>query len=154
MYECNNQPGRSMDILQSFWRLKKAIMAQVKQIAHNHELSVPQFGILITMSHKGKITQKTLQERTHFPKSTLSHAIDGLVLNGYLMRTPVEGNRREMDLSLSEAGHQLIKDIQSQPDSVHTRLTHAVNSFSEEQFNALIDMHQHIAAYLEDGDIQ
>src|SRR5699024_5151702 len=107
----NGEENRQMVLTQSFWQLQKAIMTQVKQTAVDNDLSVPQFTILLMMQQKGQMPQKKLQARTHFPKSTLSHAIDGLVQDGILERTHVKGNRREMDLSLSERGIALFDQI-------------------------------------------
>ncbi|TMN22222.1 MarR family winged helix-turn-helix transcriptional regulator [Lentibacillus cibarius] len=147
MYEVN----RPMALMQSFWQLQKSIMTQVKQTAADNDLSVPQFAILVMMQHNKQISQKKLQARTHYPKSTLSHAIDGLVQADLLNRSHVEGNRREMNVSLSDRGKELLDDMKSQEDGVHSRFNNAVNSFTEEQFNELIHMHQHIVSFFEGG---
>lgn len=150
----NGEENRQMVLTQSFWQLQKAIMTQVKQTAVDNDLSVPQFTILLMMQQKGQMPQKKLQARTHFPKSTLSHAIDGLVQDGILERTHVKGNRREMDLSLSERGIALIDQIRSQHNSVHVRFKEAVDSFTEEEFNQLIQMQEHIVAYFNGGEAE
>lgn len=150
----NGEENRQMVLTQSFWQLQKAIMTQVKQTAADNDLSVPQFTILLMMQQKGQMPQKKLQARTHFPKSTLSHAIDGLVQDGILERTHVKGNRREMDLSLSERGRALFDQIRSQHNSVHVRFKEAVDSFTEEEFNQLIQMQEHIVAYFNGGEAE
>ena len=127
-------------------------MSTAKQTAADNDLSMPQFGILMLMQRKKQIPQKQLQARTHYPKSTLSHAIEGLVQAGFLIRTHVEGNRREMDLSLSEQGKELLKKIKKQEDGVHCKFKNAVNSFTEEQFTALLEMHKQISTFFEGGD--
>src|SRR5699024_12404678 len=83
-----HEKNRQMILTQSFWQLQKAIMTQVKQTAVDNDLSVPQFTILLMMQQKGQMPQKKLQARTHFPKSTLRHAIDGLVQDGILKINP------------------------------------------------------------------
>src|SRR5690625_4836108 len=132
------QKDRPFLLMQSFWELEKAIMRHVKQTATHNDLSVPQFCIIVTMQHRKQMAQKKLQARTHFPKSTLSHAIEGLVQAGLLERAYVEGNRREMDLLLTDRGKVLLEDIQSQEDGVHMRFKYAVNSFTDDQFSDLI----------------
>lgn len=144
-------PNRPAMLMQSFWNLQKSIMGQVKQTAMEHDLSVPQFAIIVMMQHNKKIAQKQLQARTHYPKSTLSHAIEGLVQDNLINRTHAEGNRREIDLSLSEQGKALLKEMRVEENGVQLRFKNAVNSFSEEQFNELLNLHQQIATFFEGG---
>ncbi|MGY0691905.1 MarR family winged helix-turn-helix transcriptional regulator [Virgibacillus sp. FSP13] len=151
MKDTNNEPSRSYTLMQSFWRLHRLIMQQVKQTAATHDLSLPQFTILVTMTHYHQIAQKRLQVLTNFPKSTLSHAIDGLVQAGLLNRTFAKDNRREMDLSLSTEGKALIASIKEQKDGVPSRFQKAVDSFSAEEFNQLLTIHRHLATHFEEG---
>ncbi|MGM8365281.1 MarR family winged helix-turn-helix transcriptional regulator [Virgibacillus sp. W0181] len=146
-----SQINRPMALMQSFWKLQKSIMGQVKQTAADNDLSVPQFAILVQMQHKKQIAQKNLQERTHYPKSTLSHAIEKLVQAGLLNRTHAEGNRREMELALSDEGKVLVDELKAQEHGVHERFKNAVHSFTEEEFNDLINMHHQIATFFEGG---
>lgn len=152
MEKNEHNPSRPLALMQSFWKLEKSIMRQVKATAADNDLSVPQFAIIIMMRNKDKMAQKKLQARTHYPKSTLSYAIEGLVQAELLTRTHVEGNRREMDLSLSEQGEALLDNIITQETGVHTKFRNAVDSFTEDQFNDLINMHQHITKYFDGGD--
>src|SRR5699024_3396133 len=140
----NGEENRVLVLTQGCWQWQKASMRSVKQSAVDNELSVPPFTILLMMQKKGQMPRKKLRARTHLPKSTLSHAIDGLVQDGILDRTHVKGNRREMDLSLSERGIALFDQIRSQHNSVHVRFKEAVDSFTEEEFNQLIQMQEHI----------
>ncbi|WP_158701665.1 MarR family winged helix-turn-helix transcriptional regulator [Lentibacillus sp. Marseille-P4043] len=151
MNDNNHEFSRSYTLMQSFWRLHRLIMQQVKQTAAAQDLSMPQFAILITMTHYHQIAQKRLQELTNFPKSTLSHAIDGLVQAGLLNRTFAKDNRREMDLSLSAEGKALIQNIKEQKDGVPSRFQRAVDSFSAEEFNQLLAIHRQLAAHFEEG---
>lgn len=150
IYETN----RPMVLMQSFWQLQKSIMTQVKETAIDNDLSVPQFAILVIMQHNKQITQKKLQAQTHFPKSTLSHAIEGLVQAELLNRAHVEGNRREMNLALSDRGKALVDEMRAQEDGVHKRFKNAVDSFTEEEFADLIHMHQHIVTFFESSETE
>ncbi|WP_240377071.1 MarR family winged helix-turn-helix transcriptional regulator [Bacillus piscicola] len=151
MNENNKTDRRSLELMQSFWQIEKLIMKHIKHTAAQNNLSVPQFIILITMTHYHQIAQKKLQERTSFPKSTLSHAIDGLVQKGLLHRTYAKDNRREMDLSLSNAGKERLDRMKTQKDSVPYRFQQAAASFSDDTFRELLAMHAQIAAYVDQG---
>src|SRR5699024_6840780 len=134
--------------------MTKTTMLPVMQPAFDNDLSLPKITILLMMQQKDQMPQNKLQARTHFPKSTLSHAIDGLVQDRILERTHVKGNRREMDLSLSERGIALFDQRRSQHNSVHVRFKEAVDSFTEEEFNQLIQMQEHIVAYFNGGEAE
>ena len=152
MNEGNEEQSRWLILMRSFWNLKKVIMTQVKQKASDYDLSVPQFAIMSMMQRRGSIPQKELRLSTHYPKSTLSHAIEGLVQEGLMERSHVEGNRREMSLSLSEDGKVLFEKMMKEEHAVHATFKKAVDSLTEEEFTQLIHMHHQIASYFESGE--
>jgi len=149
-----NETDRPVRLMHSFWQLEKSIMKQVKQTAIHHDLSIPQFAILVMMQRNKEIAQKKLQERTHYPKSTLSYAIEGLVQEKLIHRTHVEGNRREMNLSLSSEGKALLDKMKVEEKGVHMRFKNDVNSLSEEQFTELLNMHQYLTMFFDSEEIK
>lgn len=137
---------RSLKLMQSFWSMQKNVMRYVQKTATENGLSVTQYNILMMLMHHKEIPQKSLQEKTYLPKSTLSQAINGLVDSGYLVRQQMEGNRREIELSISLKGKELIENINSQKNSVNQLCQNAVASLTDKQFNDVIDIQQQIAA--------
>lgn len=146
----NGEFDHSIELLRSFWNLHKNFIHSMQQTAHSHELSMPQYTILMTMMHHKEMTQKTVREITHLPKSTLSHSIDGLIEKNILNRTPVEDNRREMLLSINEKGEKMVKNIQTQQNGVHQIFYQAVNSLSDEQRQEMIKTLTQITSYFEE----
>ncbi|MGE8203580.1 MarR family winged helix-turn-helix transcriptional regulator [Heyndrickxia sp. NPDC080065] len=120
-----------------------------QKVASANNLSIPQFAVLMTIAPHKEMTQKQLGLVTHFPKSTLSQAVDGLVQAEMINRHPVEENRREMQLTLSEKGKKLHQIIQQQEGGFHHIFTSAVNKLSENQRNELLASLKHIAMFLE-----
>src|SRR4051794_21705421 len=102
---------RSVQLLRSFWNVQKNIMRFVQKTAAENGLTVPQYSILMTITLYKETSQKNVGEKTFLPKSTLSQAVDGLVRGGLLHREPVEGNRREIQLSITDKGENLLKTI-------------------------------------------
>ncbi|MGG3451097.1 MarR family winged helix-turn-helix transcriptional regulator [Domibacillus aminovorans] len=145
----NQRFMRSTQLLRSFWNVQKNLMRFVQKTAVENGLSVPQYSILMTIAPHKEMIQKSLGEKTFLPKSTLSQAVDGLVQAGWLNRQQVEGNRREMQLSLSEKGEIFIKTIQLQEDGVHQTFQSAVESLTERQCEELLKANLQIATYLE-----
>ena len=140
---------RSAQLLRSFWNVQKNIMRIVQKTAVEYGLSVPQYSILMTIILHKEMTQKNVGEKTFLPKSTLSQSVDGLVRAGLLHREPVEGNRREIQLTITEKGKNLLKTIHLHEGSIHQSFQAVVERFTEEQFEGLIGTHLQITNYLE-----
>lgn len=145
----NQRIMRSTQLLRSFWNVQKNLMRFVQKTAIENGLSVPQYSVLMAIAPHKEMIQKSLGEKSFLPKSTLSQAVDGLVQAGWLNRQQVEGNRREMQLSLSEKGELFIKTIHLQEGSVHQIFQSAVESLTEKQCEELLQANLHIATYLE-----
>lgn len=141
---------RSLQLMQSFWNMQKSIMRHVQRKASENGLSVTQYNILMMLTHHNEIPQKALQEKTYLPKSTLSQAINGLVDSGYLVRQQIEGNRREIELSICEKGKDLINKIDSEENNFHQLCEDAIESLTDEQFANIINIQQNIASNFEE----
>ncbi|MFY0758847.1 MarR family transcriptional regulator [Metabacillus dongyingensis] len=145
----NQKLTRSTELLRSFWNIQKNLMRLLQKSAVENGLSVPQYSIMMTIIHHKHMTQKSVGEKTFLPKSTLSQAVDGLVREGLLNRQQVEGNRREIQLSLSEKGVTLIKTIHLQEGGIHQVFQAAIESLTERQYEELLGSHNQITAFLE-----
>ncbi|MDW7614990.1 MarR family winged helix-turn-helix transcriptional regulator [Peribacillus simplex] len=147
--ENEKQIIRSVQLLRSFWNVQKNIMRFVQKTAAENDLTVPQYSILMTISPHKETTQKIVGEKTYLPKSTLSQAVDGLVRAGMLQREHVEGNRREIQLSITEKGEKSLKMIHFQEGSIHQIFQSAIELLSEEQYEDLLETHLQITNFLE-----
>lgn len=147
---CNKQQSfkRSSELFRSIWRLNQSMRSFVQKTALENDLSVPQYAVLMMVAPKKEITQKQLGNLMKFPKSTLSQAVDGLVQADLIMRHPVEDNRREMQLILSEKGKLLYEKIRNQKGSVHRALETAIDTLDENQFEQAIATLGQIATFL------
>ncbi|MDQ7862397.1 winged helix DNA-binding protein [Peribacillus frigoritolerans] len=61
----------------------------------------------MTITLYKETSQKNVGRKHFFQKSTLSQAVDGLVRGGMLHREHVEGNRREIQLSITDKGGKI-----------------------------------------------
>lgn len=147
--ENEKQLMRSVQLLRSFWNVQKNIMQFVQKTAAENGLTVPQYSILMTITLYKETSQKNVGEKTFLPKSTLSQAIDGLVRSGLLHREHVEGNRREIQLSITDKGQNLLKTIHFHEGSIHQIFQTAIEMLSEEQFEELLKTHLQITNFLE-----
>lgn len=145
----NKQLMRSSQLLHSFFSVNKNIVRIVQNIAVENGLTVPQYTILMMVIHSKEMTQKNVGERSFLPKSTLSQAVDGLVRLKLLERKQVAGNRREMNLKISEKGERFFKDIHLQDGGIHQSFQAAIEPLSDKQCEELLKMHLQIAGNLE-----
>ncbi|RDW18513.1 MarR family transcriptional regulator [Oceanobacillus arenosus] len=140
---------QSSQLLHSFFSVNKNIVRIVQNIAVENDLTVPQYTILMIVIHSKEMTQKKVGEQSFLPKSTLSQAVDGLVRLGLLERQQVVGNRREMNLIISEKGERYFKDIHLQNGGIHELFQAAIKPLSNMQREELLNMHLQIAKNLE-----
>jgi DNA-binding MarR family transcriptional regulator len=131
--------------------VQKNIVRFVQKVAVENGLSVPQYTILmtITLNKDMKMTQKKIGEQTFLPKSTLSHAVDGLTQEGFLSRQQVEGNRREMELTVTEKGKAFLKKMHLQDGGIHQLFQTAIDQLTDKQYEELLKSHFLLSAYLE-----
>lgn len=141
--------NRANQLLHSSLAMQKSIRYYIRKTAQKNGLTNPQYSILMMMNRYEHITQKKIREKTFLPKSTLSNAIDGLVKRELLVRKLVTGNRREVELVISDKGRKFISMIFSQKDSIHYLFQQAIESLSEEQFTQLLQTHKQITTYLQ-----
>ncbi|MGE7932530.1 MarR family winged helix-turn-helix transcriptional regulator [Viridibacillus arvi] len=142
---------RSEKLLHSFWHVNHCIRRIVQKTALENELTIPQYALLITLAPFEEMTQKQLGKATFFPKSTLSQAVEGLVQAELIQRNPVEDNRREMLLTISDKGQLLYNKIQSQESSVLKAFELATDSLSEKQYDDLLTSQRQIITLLEEA---
>lgn len=145
----NQQFMRSVQLMRSFWNVQKNVMRFVQKTAVDNGLSVPQYSVLMCIAPHKEMTQKSLGELTFLPKSTLSQAVDGLVQAGWLSRQQVEGNRREMQLTLNDKGETFLKTIHRKEGGIHQVFQAAIETLTEKQVEELLKSHLQISTYLE-----
>lgn len=145
----NQQLMRSVQVLRSFAGVQNNTMRFIQKSAVENGLSVPQYSILMTFIFCKEMTQKQVGEKTFLPKSTLSQAVDGLVREGFLKRQQVEGNRREVLLSLSEKGTTRIRTLHLQEGGILQVFQSVLGSLNEQQVENLLETHQQMTDLLE-----
>lgn len=141
---------RSTQFLQSFWRVNRNLMQFAHKTALENDLSIPQYSVLMTIAPHKEMTQKQIGEILQIPKSTLSQAVDGLVQTEWIHRQPVQDNRREMQLMLSEKGIALCKKISLQKGSIHRTIDLLMDELPENKYEELQSTLLYIADFLEE----
>jgi MarR family transcriptional regulator, organic hydroperoxide resistance regulator len=141
--------GQPREIWRAFWRVNTYLRKIAHKTATDNRLSLPQFFLLVMIGPLESTTQKQLGQMTRFPKSTLSQAVEGLVQAGFLDRRPVEENRREMQLTLTDKGKAMYENIRRRKDYANNVFEAAVRTLSEKEQKELLDYLGRIESYLE-----
>ena len=100
--------------LDKFWETVppawRAIRAQIRACAEQHELTVEQFHILRHVN-KGMQSISEIAAERRISRPAVSQAVDGLENKGLLTRTTNPGDRRYTDLELTAEGRLLLNAI-------------------------------------------
>jgi len=79
------------------------------RFAKSTGLSMPQFGLLMQMHHKGDCGMSAVSERFDITPAAASQLVDKLVQNGFIQRVEDPNDRRAKLLSLTDNGRDLIQ---------------------------------------------
>jgi DNA-binding MarR family transcriptional regulator len=71
-------------------------------------LSLAQYRLLAILGESGEAAASKLAELMAVSRPTITGVVDGLVARGLVAREAVEGDRRRVDVVLTEAGRTLI----------------------------------------------
>lgn len=140
---------KSSEFLHSLRRISRQQLQFVQKVALEHDLTVPQYSLLMTIAPHKEITQKQLGEIVQIPKSTLSQSVDVLVQAGWIEREPVPDNRREMQLILNETGKMLFEQINRQKGTLHQVIDSILETLPEKQYEEFQATLHYIADNLE-----
>jgi len=77
-------------------------------------LSLAQYRLLAILGETGEAAASKLAELMAVSRPTITGVVDGLVARGLVVREGVEGDRRRVDVVLTEAGRALIAAADSE----------------------------------------
>lgn len=100
-----------------FYQLEKAIktyrqFAQSKIKEGGFDITVDQWLVLKSLSDHPDVTQNELAEMVFKDKASITRIIDLLVDAKYIKRSAHDESRRRFKLSITDKGHNIIKELQ------------------------------------------
>lgn len=102
-------------------------MHEWRHFAKNSGLSMPQFGILMQLYHKGTCNLSDISQHFETSNAASSQLVDKLVQAGYLDRTEDPSDRRTKMITLRRLGLEMIKNSMRERyrwvDELSTQLT-------------------------------
>ncbi|MFD4422474.1 MarR family winged helix-turn-helix transcriptional regulator [Agromyces sp. NPDC058484] len=110
---------QSTELRMATFRLTRRIRAQKADQA----LSDAQFAVLAGLHHHGTQTLTELAERERVSAPSMNRTVNCLEESGYLARTADDVDRRKTNISLTDAGRDVVKATTSKRDAwLTTRL--------------------------------
>jgi MarR family 2-MHQ and catechol resistance regulon transcriptional repressor len=92
-------------------RASRSVVARVEPLLTASGLTVTQLGVLEAILHKGPLTQRELGRKVLTSPGNMTDVIDKLERRGLVCRGPSPGDRRQVRVTLTEAGSALIQRI-------------------------------------------
>ncbi|MBL7994320.1 MarR family transcriptional regulator [bacterium] len=105
------------------------------RLAKKHGLSPAEFRCLRLFGLTEKSSNKKIAERMNLSPSRLSRVLDGLVSKGYMTRKIDEEDRRNMMVSLSRKGVQIVENLNIDYTRIHQEI---LNNIEQAQHKNLI----------------
>jgi DNA-binding MarR family transcriptional regulator len=107
------------------------------------QVSLPHFRVLVLLATSGPVRVGVLAERLDIVVSTFSRSLDRLEQSGWVVRTPSVENRREVTVSITDRGSELVQEVSTRrvlefravlarvPAEDRTVLDHAFTAFAD-----------------------
>jgi DNA-binding MarR family transcriptional regulator len=103
-------------------------------------LTPAQFGVLtVLQSHPG-MGQSSLARALGFDKVTVLRVLRGLQSRGLVQRVPAEDNRRNISVTLTDEGAELLQRAQKPAEKAYRRLMAPLNREQQEQLLELLQL--------------
>jgi MarR family transcriptional regulator, lower aerobic nicotinate degradation pathway regulator len=103
-------------------------------------LTPAQFGVLSVLHASPGIDQSSLGRALGFDKVTVMRVMRGLETRGLIVRVYAPSNRRNLSISLSDAGLALLSQTKAPAEHAYDRLMAPLNHEQREQLVALLQL--------------
>lgn len=92
-------------------RARSAVVARVEPMLAKAGLTLTQLGVLEALLHKGPMCQRDLVRKILTSPGNMTDVIDKLQRRGLVARAPMPGDRRQVQVNLTDAGRELISTV-------------------------------------------
>lgn len=111
-------------------RSNQRVTGLFQQMMTVSQLTAPQYNALVRLREKGKVSQNQLGRMIDMDPATTQGVISRLVQRGYIQRVPDALDRRRVQLTLSDIGHQVLLEAMVVGRDIQEK---ALMGFSEEE---------------------
>lgn len=136
---------RCMAVCGSIWRAGKRLMDGLSENLEVHNLDFPQMDVLFTLRRNGRDTPMTPSELAGdmmLSTAAMTARLDRLENRGLIVRQPKPGDRRSVQILLTEEGFQLADRVVTSHVKVEQEMLAAL---SEEEQSMLMALSERVA---------
>ncbi len=138
--------GESIRILQSVRRIAQCVEHHSKRLKTSHNITSPQLVALMAIARLGPCTLKSIGREIHLSSSTVVGIIDRLEEKHWVVRERDTRDRRNVFVSVTEAGKQLVDHA---PSALPQGFASALGGLSEPDQQTLVVVLEQFASLLE-----
>ncbi|MCI5109237.1 MAG: MarR family transcriptional regulator [Marivita sp.] len=113
-----NANTRMDDSLIALRRILRATELYARDLAHAVGLTPAQLRVLQIVDERESVTPKALANQMGVSQATVSALVDKLVLRGLVERVPSREDRRQTNVTVTQAGHRRLENA---PDALQQR---------------------------------
>jgi len=124
------------DIMDDIRRVFKAVNDQSKRAEHETGITGPQLWTIKVIAESSPINVKDLARRMFVHPATVVGIIDRLEVKGLVTRTRSKGDRRNVDIDLTDSGRELVA---GSPEVAQGLLVKGLKSLSASELENLAD---------------
>lgn len=120
------------------------IVEKFSELMKSFDLSMEQFNVLrILRGQKGKPANMFLiQERMLAKTSNTTRLVDKLLIKGYVNRAVCEKNRRKIEITITESGLEILKQLDPKVENHENFFAKNLTSIELEQLNQLLEKYR------------
>ncbi len=127
--------------LNAFIKLARAVNSLnanlARHVADHGGITMSQFGVLEALLHLGPMSQSSIGEKLLLSGSNVTTVIDNLEKRGFVRRIRRAGDRRVVDVELSDSGRKLIVKLFPAHAQRITNLLSALTARQQDQLGEL-----------------
>ncbi len=140
--------SRRRDAALKLWivlsRAHRAIEDHARLQVARHDLTLPEFGVLEALLHKGPLLLGELQRKILVSSGGITYVVDRLEAKGLVERRPCPDDRRARFVALTASGTRLIETVF--PEHAET-IDLAMRGLGEAELRALSEKLRTLGAY-------
>ena len=134
--------GKKVDLALGLWvklaRASSTFARHTNDDIRSYGLTLPQFGVLESLGHLGRITLGDLSRKQLSSCGNITVVVDNLERDGLVERSHCKEDRRVIYVSLTQKGENLFKDIFGKHAGHVARLASVLTEEEQEQLGHLL----------------
>ena len=139
------------EIMQSLRRIFKAIQDYSYRVSDKFGITGPQLWALKTISKNGSLPLGELSKKMYLHPSTITGVVDRLEKKGYVLRNRSEGDRRIVNVQLTQAGRRLVGRA---PNPIQGKMIVGLKKLKRVELNSVYDSVEKLVKIMEAQDVK